>query len=212
MLHPLDKLILDLLANGAKRTREIIAGVGEEHARAVKRRLGLLKNRGEIEMPTRSLYRISTSDTKSGNPVSSSSSSEQLRTAEDNEETIDTMLNLFDQHLKSYKAWAEVNIGVRTDFEEHLACIDNFKVLAMIVDKLLKRWSLVHIGYENNTQLAKEDAKQKTQQKEADRLKDAPIQDRVRVVASYDLEAKKFIDAIPGLDSMDEEDTKKAKV
>lgn len=86
------------------------------------------------------------------------------------------------------------------DFEKRFTFLENFKTLTLIVDRLMKRWALVHVGYENNPQLAKEDAQAKTRAAEEERLKNAPIEDKIQIVASFDPIAKEFIDAIPGVD------------
>ena len=196
-----DQKILNLLADGEEwHTKQILAALPEEDERRIKERLALLKKRGKIEMPQRSRY------------ICVGAESNALRAAEDNEKTIDTLLNLYDDHVKAYKAWAEVNIGSGTDFQEQLAFMENFRALTMIVDRLMKRWALVHMGYDANSRQAQEDAKAKTEERQKEALKDAPLEDRIQIVGSYDPAAKELIDCVPSsLKARIDEDAEKIK-
>ena len=182
-IHRIDVRILEFLKTGEKHTKEILDALSDERKNSVKKRLYLLKKSGKIEMPERSLYRIAPEN--SSDTVSSPLFLEQLRAAADNEKTIDTLLNLYDDHLKAYKEWAALNIGSGTDFEKQLAFIENFRTLTMIVDRLMKRWALVHQGYDTNTRQAQEDAKAKIEERQKEALKDAPLEDQIVVVGHY---------------------------
>ena len=192
--HQLDAPILDLLKDGKKTTTEIVA-INPEKERTIKRRLGILKRQGKIEMPKRSLYQLATADTSQDSAISQKKIVSR-RTA--NEETIDKLLNLYDLHLGVYerllKAYLESSDA---DFDQYLACLTAFKSLTLIIDKLMKRWSLVHVGYDTNTRQAQEDAKAKTEERQKEALKNAPLEDKIVIVGSYDPAAKELIDCIP---------------
>lgn len=192
--HQLDAPILDLLKDGEKTTTDIVA-INPEKERIIKRRLGILKQQGKIEMPKRSLYQLATSDTSEDSPNSEKKIISR-RTA--NEETIDKLLNLYDLHLGVYERLLKAYLASGDeDFDKYLACLTAFKSLTLIIDKLMKRWSLVHVGYDTNTRQAQEDAKAKTEERQKEALKNAPLEDKIVIVGSYDPAAKELIDCIP---------------
>ena len=132
---------------------------------------------------------------------------DQLRKAEANAETIDILLNTYDIVLAAYQSWVIKNVDKEIDFEKQLFFIENFKWLTMIVDKLMKRWALVHVGYDTNTRQAQEDAKVKTQAREKAALENAPLRDRIMIVGKYDPEAEELLDCIPSsLEKMTDEE------
>ena len=136
-----------------------------------------------------------------------------LRESDANKKTIDRLLNIYDNVLDNYEAWVKENVGSGTDFEQQLLFIENFKWLTAIGDKLMKRWSLEHVGYDTNTRQAQEDAKAKTQQREKAELENAPVSERVMIIGKYDPEAETLIDCIPSsLENMTPEEEEKVKV
>ena len=138
---------------------------------------------------------------------------DQLRKAEANAETIDILLNTYDIVLAAYQSWVIKNVDKEIDFEKQLLFIENFKWLTMIVDKLMKRWALVHVGYDTNTRQAQEDAKVKTQEREKAALENAPLRDRIMIVGKYDPEAEELLDCIPSsLEQMTDDEAEKVKV
>ena len=94
---------------------------------------------------------------------------------ENNEETINKLLNTYDEVLVIFQRWVLQNITQAIDFEQQLLFIENFKWLTMIADKLMKRWALVHVGYDTNTRQAQEDAKAKTEARQKAALEEAPM-------------------------------------
>lgn len=141
--------------------------------------------------------------------------SSDARSAENNEQTINTLLNTYDEVLAIFQVWVLQNIASqKIDFEQQLLFIENFKWLTIIADKLMKRWSLVHVGYDTNTRQAQEDAKAKTEARQKEALENAPLEDTIMVVGSYDPEAKALIDCIPSsaLGKLTDEETDDIKV
>lgn len=139
------------------------------------------------------------------------------RSAKDNEQTINKLLNAYDEVFALFQVWLLNNmVSQEIDFEKQLLFLENFKWLTMIADKLMKRWSLVHVGYDTNTRQAQEDAKAKTEAREKEALKDAPLEDKIVVVGKYDPEAMKLIDCIPSsvenLENMTDEEAENIKV
>ncbi len=207
--------ILDFLANhpGRHKTSKIAEAIGASIG-GTSSALGELAQNSEIKKIKQGTY--------SGNNAGASTQtrpdaelqniSSSLRAADANKNTIDKLLNIYDDLLDNYGTWAADNFKQRIDFEKQLLFIENFKWLTMIGDKLMKRWSLEHVGYDTNTRLAQEDAKAKTAEKEKAALEDAPIEEQVRVIASFDLETKKLIDGLPTLESLTEKEAEEIKV
>ena len=214
-VHPLDEHILDLLKkNGEMHSSQIFATMPAQKDN-LKKRLSILKSAGKIDMPIRSRY-ILTSDTaasahtrpdKELNEISNA-----LRTAEDNKRVADMLMHLYEDVLKRYRNWVAQNVDDNTDFEQQLLFIENFKWLTAIGDKLMKRWSLEHVGYDTNTRQAQEDAKAKTEERQKAALEDAPLEEQVNVIGSFDLDTKQLIDNFPTLESISKEEEEEIKV
>ena len=192
------------------RTKDIIATMPNE-ARKIKTRLSDMTKDGSINSPKRGTYVLPFTPTRSNETLKHIS--EVLRSEDANKKTIDRLLNIYDSVLDNYETWVRDNVGSGTNFEKQLLFMENFKWLTAIGDKLMKRWSLEHVGYDTNTRQAQEDAKAKTEERQKEALKDAPLRDRVMVVGKYDPEAEKLIDCIPtSLEEMTDEDAEKIKV
>lgn len=192
MAHAIDEQIQKLLTeNGEMHTREILAAVGKNE-NTVKKRLSNLKADGVIEMPKKSIYRA----LSASRPVFAPPKiPREFRT--DNKETIETLMGIYDDLLAVYKVWFSKNVGPHTDFETQLLFMENFKWLTAIGDRLMKRWSLEHVGYDTNTRQAQEDAKAKTAEREKAALKDAPLEDKVHIVGHFHTDLKQLWDDMP---------------
>lgn len=126
-----------------------------------------------------------------------------IRTAEDNERTINILMNTYDEVLSLFQMWILQNVSQNIDFEKQLLFIENFKWLTAIADKLMKRWALVHIGYDTNTRQAQEDAKAKTEERHKQVLADAPIEDKIVVVGHYQEGMQEILKNLPKKDLED---------
>ena len=206
-----------LSSNGEMHSSEIYASLSEVNENTLKKELGRLKKDGEVVTPRgRSWYRLP-ADTSTPAQTSLNDDLQQisnaLRTAEDNKKTADTLMNLYDNVLQKYTNWVAKKVDDDTDFEQQLLFIENFKWLTAIGDKLMKRWSLEHVGYDTNTRQAQEDAKAKTAEREKVELENAPLRDRVVIVGKYDPKAEELLDCIPSsLKQMTDEEKEKTKV
>jgi len=211
MADPIRAHILGQLnKNGQMRTKDIIATMPNE-ARKIKTRLSDMTKDGSINSPKRGTYVLPFTPTRSNETLKHIS--EVLRSEDANKKTIDRLLNIYDSVLDNYETWVRDNVGSGTDFADQLLFIENFKWLTAIGDKLMKRWSLEHVGYDTNTRQAQEDAKAKTENRQKEALKNAPLRDRVMVVGKYDPEAEKLIDCIPtSLEEMTDEEAEEIKV
>ena len=189
--------ILEFLKNnpGRHKTAEITKAIGGSNRTSSV--LGELAESGEIQKIKNGTYsRISTSAETSLND-NLNEISDALRSPDANKNTIDKLMNLYDNHVERYTEWFAENINSNIDFEKQLLFIENFKWLTMIGDKLMKRWSLEHVGYDSNSRQAQEDAKAKAQAREKAALEDAPLEDTVQVVGHYHTDLKELWDAMP---------------
>ena len=216
MNDPIEQHILDQLAeNGKMRTKNIIATMPDE-ARKIKTALSEMTKDGRIESPKRGTYVLPPESTSTQTQFTAETRkkfSSDARSAEDNEKTINTLINTYDEVLVLFQSWVLQNmVSEKIDFEKQLLFIENFKWLTMIADKLMKRWALVHVGYDTNSRQAQEDAKAKTEAKQKEALKDAPVEEQVTVLGSFDLETKQLIDNFPTLEDLSEEEEKEITV
>lgn len=189
--------ILDYLANnpGRHKTCEIAEaiGVGVSGTSPV---LTELVSTGEITKIKQGIYTANnTGDSVSQQTVRKSLN--ELRESNANKETIDILLNTYDLVLAVFQSWILKNIDNDIDFAQQLLFIENFKWLTAIADKLMKRWSLEHVGYDTNTRQAHEDAKAETAKREKAALEDAPLEETVHVVGHYHTDLKELWDAMP---------------
>ena len=187
--------ILDFLQNhpGRHRTAEIKKAIGGGSRTSTI--LGELVESGEIIKIKNGTYTRLDKETSADDPLERIANA--LRAADANKNTIDRLLNIYDIYLHNYESWVKNNIGPDIDFEKQLLCIENFKWLTMIGDKLMKRWSLEHVGYDTNTRQAQEDAKAKTAEREKAALEDAPLEETVQIVGHYHTDLKELWDAMP---------------
>ena len=211
MADPIRAHILGQLnEHGQMRTKDIIATMPNE-ARKITTRLSDMTKDGSINSPKRGTYVLPFTPTRSDETLKHIS--EVLRSEDANKKTIDRLLNIYDSVLDNYETWVADNVGSGTDFEKQLLFIENFKGLTAIGDKLMKRWALEHVGYDTNSRQAQEDAKAKTEERQKEALKNAPLRDTVMVVGKYDPEAEKLIDCIPSsLEKMTDEEAEEIKV
>ena len=208
--------IVDYFCNnkGAHSTRTIAAAISASLSNT-SRNLSALAREGTLTKVERGVY-CANSETAAAQTFPNDDLkqiSDALRSADANKDTIDTLMNLYDKHVEKYNGWFAKNVDDDIDFEKQLRFIENFKWLAAIADKLMKRWSLVHVGYDTNTRQAQEDAKAKTQEREKAALEEAPLRDRIVIVGKYDPEAEELIDCIPSsLEKMTDEEKEKSPV
>ena len=173
-----------------------------------------LTNRGEIERVQNGIYKnVASIDLQKKFREVRQKFSSAERSAENNETTINALMNTYDEVLAIFQVWVLEHIASQQiDFEKQLLFIENFKWITMIGDKLMKRWSLEHVGYDTNTRQAQEDAKAKTAEREKAALEDAPLEEQVNVLGSFDLDTKQLIDNLPTLESLTEKEAEDVKV
>ena len=193
-------IIGQLNKNGQMRTKDIIATMPNE-ARKIKTRLSDMTKDGSINSPKRGTYVLPFTPTRSNETLEHIS--EVLRSEDANKKTINRLLNIYDSVLDNYETWIADNVGSGTNFEKQLLFMENFKGLTAIGDKLMKRWSLVHVGYDTNTRQAQEDAKAKTEAREQEVLKNAPLEDTIVVVGHYKEGFQEILEHLPKKEAED---------
>ena len=77
------------------------------------------------------------------------------RSQEDNKETIDRLLNIYDENFPEWSrlVWSAFMKG---EFDKGIAMLRN---MASSVDTLLSRWAKIHVGYDANPEQARQDVK-----------------------------------------------------
>ena len=183
--------ILECVSDGEKTTVEIQAYVQktlESQPSAVSKTLSEMKGRGEIKNPERGQYHL---------PIAQDAPAEveNSRGEAENTETINKMLNLYDKLLDTVAVSIEDE-----DWEGIVGKIEAIKSLRWLgatVDQLMKRWYLVHRGYDSNTRQAVEDAKQKTENREQQALEGLPPEEQLEVVGDYDVEMRELLESLP---------------
>ena len=202
----IDTEILDLLKNGEMSLDDICENVEAPRADVLKRRDALMRS-CKIVSVRRCVYALS-----DGAGDTNAFFSGRIRTAESNGATIDQLLNLYDEVLMAYATLMRSIMRSNQNLEQKERFLKDFKDLTLIGDRLMKRWNLEHFGYDNNARQAQEDAKAKTRQAEEEQIANAPVEQQVEVLGSFDLRTKELIDGFPTLESLSEEETEEKTV
>lgn len=161
--------ILRLLSEGNKWADEIVAGVSAQPA-SIRACLGELVRQGAILRIKRGVYGKKEVPGARG-------AVENLRKTSDNVETINQLLNFYDEVLDDFARrirtvdWTEV--GTRADVIKTLGW------LTEVIDGLMHRWYVVHRGYDANPYQAAADVAQK--------VSAANASGREREVSAYEI-------------------------
>ena len=195
------ELILECLSDGQKTTADIQEYLQKKKPgskpNSVSKVISELNSRKEIEQKGRANYALPTvGDTKSEIVQDTPAVSENSRGEAENTETINKMLNLYDVLLDT------VAVSIQKEdwdgIVEKIETIKSLRWLGATVDQLMKRWYLVHRGYDNNTRQAQEDAKHKTAEREKQETSQLPPDKRIKVIRSYDVTMQELIENLPG--------------
>ena len=122
---------------------------------------------------------------------------ENPREESENIETINKMLTIYDKVFDNIALTIEDELAEKATIEEKIDLIKSLRWLGATVDQLMKRWYLVHRGYDSNTRQAQEDAKKKTVDREKQSLETSPPEDQVVVVAEYHTSVREIWDTLP---------------
>ena len=122
---------------------------------------------------------------------------ENPREESENIETINKMLTIYDKVWDNIALTIEDELTEKATIAEKIDLIKSLRWLGATVDQLMKRWYLVHRGYDSNTRQAQEDAKKKTVDREKQSLETSPPEDQVVVVAEYHTSVREIWDTLP---------------
>ena len=190
---PLDAPIMECLSDGEKRNHEIYEAV-EGSVSSIKKRLRVLEKHGEITNPDRGKYALPEPPVEVPDaPVAVKNPREES----ENIETINKMLTIYDIVFDNISLTIEDELIAKATIEEKIDLIKSLRWLGATVDQLMKRWYLVHRGYDSNTRQAQEDAKKKTTEREQSALETSPPEDQVVVVADYHERVRGIWDTLP---------------
>ena len=181
--------ILACLKSGEKSVAEIYKVVLGKEA-SIRAELSTLEKQGEIKKTDRGRYRLPT-------PSDAPAVTENLRGEAENTETINKMLNLYDKVLDTVSLTIEEKLSSATNIEDMTDLIKSLRWLGATVDQLMKRWYLVHRGYDSNTKQAQEDAKHKTAKREKQEMEQLPPEKQLEVVGDYDVEMRELLESLP---------------
>ena len=184
--------ILQFVADGEKEISEIKEAV-EGKPGSIVQTVTRLKQAGKLKRVRQGVYRLpSPQESLPDAPAEA----ENSRGEAENTETINKMLNLYDKLLDA------VAVSIEKEdwgsIAEKNEAIKSLRWLGATVDQLMKRWYLLHRGYDTNTRQAVEDAKHKTENREKQEQENAPPEDQVVVVREYDESMRRALANLPG--------------
>ena len=176
--------ILACLEEGEKDISEIQEAVGASKNSVSVCLTGLVKS-GKVVRVRSGVYRLASVADTTVVPADATVAVENSRSETENIETINKMLKSYDIVLDNIAETLESELAAKATIEEKINLIKSLRWLGATVDQLMKRWYLVHRGYDSNTKQAHEDAKQKTADRETQELENAPPQSQLKVVREY---------------------------
>ena len=128
----------------------------------------------------------------------------EKRTEAKNKRTINRLLNLYDMKLLAYSEKIQKAAQQQDDDNNAKADADiltEFKALVSIVEPLIKRWNIVHQGYDTNARIAEADAKVMLEKVEKKARESASPEDNMIQVAHYHPETGRLMAELPKWDS-----------
>ena len=162
--------IFDVLRAGEQTTAAIAVAIGRSE-RSVRRDLTALISDGKVSVVKKGVYRLHRS---------------VLWTEADNRVLINALLGVYTALIDACKGDVkEIFSSQDLSNTEKLQSVKTFNVCVATLDRLMKRWSLVHLGWSTNPRLAKADAAAKTHHTEKVDFAGAPLEAFFKVAAHY---------------------------
>ncbi|RKU09561.1 hypothetical protein C6502_12770 [Candidatus Poribacteria bacterium] len=193
----LKQRILDLPWDGEKTSAEIKKAIPAKVA-SIDKCISRMVADGELVRVIKGTFRLPDSELTQEGQENVPAVPKNQRGELENTETINTLLNLYDKLLD------RVALSIEDEdwdgIVEKIETIKSLRWLGATVDQLMKRWYLVHRGYDANTRQAQEDAKQKTVEREKEAHANAPPEDQVVVIREYDETMREVLAKLPGKD------------
>ena len=180
--------ISNFLEEGEQSTAAISRKTGRSE-RTVRRDLTEMQTDGKVSLVKKGVYKLHRS---------------VKWTEADNRDLINELLRVYTEMIDICKG------GVKDGFTledvsdtEQIKIVKTFNACVSTVDRLMKRWSLVHLGWNTNPQLAKADAEADAFASERVDLQNAPIEAFFMVTAHYHPDMKEILLNLPGTDKKD---------
>ena len=128
--------ILQQLEMGDQTTTVLARSSGRSE-RSVRRVLAEMRSDGKVSLVKKGVYRLSRS---------------VKWTEADNQMLINTVLAVYTALIDACKADVkEIFAAQEVSDTEKIRCVKAFNVCVATIDRLMKRWSLVHLGWSTNT-------------------------------------------------------------
>ena len=162
--------IFDVLKAGEQRTAAIADAIGRSE-RSVRRDLAALISDDKVSVVKKGVYRLHRS---------------VLWTEADNRVLINALLGVYTALIDACQGDVkEIFSSQDLSNTEKLQSVKTFNACVSMIDRLMKRWSLVHLGWSTNPRLAKADAEAETSDTEKVDLEGAPLEALFKVVTHY---------------------------
>ena len=175
--------IFHLLEAGEQPTGAMASAMGRSE-RSVRRALKALISEGKVSRVKKGVYRLSRS---------------VKWTPADNEVLINAVLAVYTALIDACKADVKAIFGNPPGISdtEKLRCVKTFNACVATLDRLMKRWSLVHQGWQTNPRLAKADAEAKAHHAEKVDVASAPLEAFFQVVGHYHRDMRELMENLP---------------
>ena len=163
--------IFDVLRAGEQTTAAIADAIGRSE-RSVRRDMtALISDGNQVSVVKKGVYRLHRS---------------VLWTEADNQMLINELLAVYTALIDACQGDVkEIFSSQDLSNTEKLGSVKVFNGCVSMIDRLMKRWSLVHLGWHTNPRLAKADAAAKTHHTEKVDVAGAPLEALFRVVSHY---------------------------
>ena len=162
--------IFDVLESGEQTTAAIADAIGRSE-RSVRRDMKALISDGKVSLVKKGVYRLHRS---------------VKWTEADNRVLINTLLGVYTALIDACQGDVKAIFSAQDlSNTEKLGSVKTFNACVSMLDRLMKRWSLVHLGWSTNPRLAKADAEAKTHHTEKVDFAGAPLEALFRVVSHY---------------------------
>ena len=163
--------IFEVLKAGEQTTAAIADAIGRSE-RSVRRYLTeTLISDGKVSLVKKGVYRLHRS---------------VLWTEADNRVLINALLGVYTALIDACQGDIKAIFSSQDlSNTEKLQSVKTFNACVSMLDRLMKRWSLVHLGWSTNPRLAKADAAAETSHAEKVDLEGAPFEALFRVVRHY---------------------------
>ena len=166
-----------------EQTTAVLATSSGRSERSVRRVLAEMVSDGKVSLVKRGMYRLSRS----------------VKWAEaDNEMLINEVLVVYTALIDACKSDVkEIFASQEISDTEKIRCVKAFNVCVATIDRLMKRWSLVHLGWNTNTRMAKVDAEAKRHHAEKVDLAGAPLEAFFQIVGHYHPSVRAILENMP---------------